>query len=93
MAPGPRPLAFSSSPDGSFSSPAKHAKRAPSEYAPGMGLAIVLMSAGLVMYAKRGQRQVKAIAENQMRRRPPEKAGPKSRLESERSKNRWEKDD
>mmetsp|Transcript_18868 Transcript_18868/g.34001 ORF Transcript_18868/g.34001 Transcript_18868/m.34001 type:complete len:100 (+) Transcript_18868:421-720(+) len=61
-----------------------------------LGAIILGTSAGLTFYTKRTgtmMNQLERASKNATVRRGPQKDGPKTKLEYEKTKNRWEKDD
>ena len=63
-----------------------------------IALAAVILgaSAGLTLYTKKTQHvlnQLERASKNATQRKGPQKNGPKTKLEYEKTRNRWEKDD
>mmetsp|Transcript_3650 Transcript_3650/g.5979 ORF Transcript_3650/g.5979 Transcript_3650/m.5979 type:complete len:102 (+) Transcript_3650:498-803(+) len=61
-----------------------------------LGAIILGTSAGLTFYTKRTghmMNQLERASKNATLRRGPRKAGPKTKLEYEKTRNRWEKED
>ena len=63
-----------------------------------LGLAAIILgaSAGLTLYTKKTSHmlnQLERASKNAVERKGPPKLGPKTKLEWEKTRNRWEKDD